>query len=56
MTYKYFLKKDKKKETVGTVSAPSIEIAYKLAAQLKRLALKDFVTIFKVEKNQRNGK
>ena len=56
MAYKYFLKTDKKKETVGTVKAPSLEIAYELAAQLKRLTLKDFAEIFDVEKIERNGK
>jgi hypothetical protein len=56
MTYKYFLKTDKKKETVGTVSAPSSEIAYEMAAQLKRLALQDFIEIFKIEKLKRHGK
>jgi len=50
MKYKYFYKTDKKKETVGTVSAPTLEIAYEYAAQIKKLGRLDFIKIFKVEK------
>jgi hypothetical protein len=50
MAYKYFVKTDKKKEIVGTVSAPSLEVAYENAAKVKQLPLKDFIKIFKVEK------
>jgi hypothetical protein len=50
MRYKYFYKTDKKKETVGTVSAPSLEIAYEYASQIKKLGRLEFIKLFKVEK------
>lgn len=49
MAYKYYVKTDKRKEIVGTVSASSLEIAYENAAKLKQLSLKAFIKIFKVE-------
>jgi hypothetical protein len=56
MAYKYYVKTDKRKETVGTVRAPSLEVAYENAAKVKQLPLKDFVKIFEVEKLKRHGK
>jgi len=56
MRYKYFYKTDKKKERVGTVSAPTLEVAYENAAKVKQLLFKDFVKIFEVEKLKRYGK
>jgi hypothetical protein len=50
MAYKYFVKTDKRKETIGTVSAPSLEVAYEHAAKVKQLTLRYFIKIFKVEK------
>ena len=50
MAYKYYVKTDKRKETVGTVSAPSLPVAYENAAKLKQLPIEAFVKIFKVEK------
>ena len=50
MRYKYFFKTDKKKETVGTVEASSLDMALNLAAQAKKLSVSVFVKLFKVEK------
>ena len=56
MAYKYYVKTDKRKETVGTVRAPSLDVAYENAAKVKQLPLKAFIKIFEVEKLKRHGK
>ncbi len=50
MQYRYFSIKDKGKDTVGVVNADTIEDAYSMASQMKKLPLDDFKKLFKVEK------
>jgi len=49
MKYKYFIKKDTKKEAVGIVEANSIGNAEKIAAKVKNMPLPSFLKIFLIE-------
>ena len=48
--YKYFNLNDSTKETIGIVNAESINEAYSKACSRKELPLKDFKSLFKIEK------
>ena len=49
MKYKYFIKKDIKKEAVGIIEANNIEDAEKFAAKIKNMNLKSFLKLFSIE-------
>jgi|TARA_R100001443_G_scaffold57625_1_gene68306 hypothetical protein len=48
--YKYFIKKDPKKEQVGIVKAINIQEAKKTAAGRKKINVESFNNLFDVEK------
>ena len=50
MKYRYFSVTDKKKDTVGVVSSDTLEDAYLMASQIKKLPLDAFKKLFTVEK------
>jgi len=50
MQYRFFNVKDKNKETLGTINAKTLEDAYLMASQIKKLPLDTFKKLFKVEK------
>ena len=50
MQYRYFSVTDKNKDTVGMVNSDTLEDAYLMASQIKKLPLDDFKKLFKVEK------
>lgn len=50
MQYRYFSITDKNKDTVGVVNADTVEDAYSMASQIKKLPLESFKKLFKVEK------
>jgi hypothetical protein len=47
--FKYFSLIDLKKEAIGIVKADNIIEAYHLSSLMKKLSLKDFKSLFKVE-------
>tara|TARA_R110001592_G_C13063003_1_gene741155 strand:+ start:1145 stop:1300 length:156 start_codon:yes stop_codon:yes gene_type:complete len=49
MKFKYFIKKDINKETVGIVTASSIIEAEMIAARTKKMSLSSFSKLFSVE-------
>ena len=49
-TYYYYSKIDSKQEKLNTIIAPSRLSAAKLFAQIKRLDLKSFLTIYSISK------
>jgi len=53
MQYRYFNIKDTNKDTVGIVNSNTLEDAYLMASQIKKLPLDDFKKLFKVEKMTR---
>jgi len=50
MQYRYFSITDKNRDTVGMVNADTLEDAYSMASEIKKLPLDDFKKLFKVEK------
>lgn len=50
MQYRYFSVTDKNKDTVGIVNSNTLEDAYLMASQIKKLPLDVFKKLFKVEK------
>ena len=50
MQYRYFSAKDSNKETLGVVKSDTLEDAYLMASQIKKLPLNTFKKLFKVEK------
>tara|TARA_B100000927_G_C16421190_1_gene451440 strand:+ start:680 stop:841 length:162 start_codon:yes stop_codon:yes gene_type:complete len=48
--YKYFIKNDPNKETVGIVEAKSNSDAEIIAAKRKKIKLESFTSLFSVEK------
>jgi len=50
MQYRYFSITDKNRDTVGMVNADTLEDAYSMASQIKKLPLDVFKKLFKVEK------
>jgi len=50
MQYRYFISKDKNKDTVGIVNSNTLEDAYLMASKIKKLPLDTFKKLFKIEK------
>ena len=50
MQYRYFISKDKNKDTVGMVNSDTLEDAYLMASKIKKLPLDTFKKLFSVEK------
>ena len=49
MQYRYFSSTDKNKDTVGIVKSDTLEDAYLMASQIKKLPLDQFKKLFTVE-------
>ena len=48
MQYRYFSITDKNKDTVGVVNADTIEDAYSMASQIKKLPLDNFKKLLEI--------
>ena len=51
--FKYFYKKDKKKEQVGIIKAKNIHNAIVKSAKLKNLSVTEFNNLFEIEEVKR---
>jgi hypothetical protein len=51
--YIYYNKSDKTKEPHGKLEAINLEDAILIASHVKKMSIKDFLTVFKVKKYER---